>query len=499
MVRQTLLLYISLLCAVAACADKTSETAANGASSCDSDRSAETSVQWSEALAEIEAVRRSANVAGAGIALVSRNDIMFVGGLGLQSLDTKTPVTKNTLFRLGSITKSFTGLTALHRLRSNPNLFTQPVNNIIPRLLNADSGGDLVTLPQLLEHSAGLSDLSRKEFAFQGETVSFEEAIAIDPASRDLRWPAGRHSSYSNAGYGYAGYVLEVEALKPYEQLVERHLLNPLGMKTAGFFITPDSPTLAAGYNTDGKTPIPYWHMIYRSFGGLNATSQDMGRFVKALLQPVGAGQVFQSEEERRRFENPSTTLAAGVGLQYGYGLGNYHWFSEGLRFHGHGGDADGYLSHYGYSVEAGYGYFVVVTAFNKKPLGEMRAVLEKYIASLPALGDDQDQKAMQVSVATIKLGNTRLSELAGHYVAVTRRFSPLPSTVEPELEIRIKNDQLQTRLRGNRLPLTAVSSELFRRPWQPGATYAFVTTDSGEVYLQGDMGNFRRLGNDRK
>ena len=48
----------------------------------------------------------------------------------------------------------------------------------------------------------------------------------------------------------------------------------------------------------------------------------------------------------------------------YGYGLGNYHSIHAGFVFHGHGGDADGYLSNYGYNLDTGLVYFIVINAF---------------------------------------------------------------------------------------------------------------------------------------
>ncbi|MFK8030885.1 MAG: serine hydrolase domain-containing protein [Gammaproteobacteria bacterium] len=486
--QKSLAFLILFLCAVA-CAENPSSP--------ELDRLGANAHDLAKLLADIESIRSDANVTAVGIALVSRDKVIHVGGLGVQRLGSVQAATSETWFRLGSITKSFVGLTALSRLRERPELFSVPVNAVLPNVLSADAehGGDTVRLPELLEHTAGLGDLSRKEFAFQGETVTFKEAIGLDPDTRVLRWPASQHSSYSNAGYGLAGYMLEVDANDAFETLVEKYVLSPTGMETAGFFVTEDTPVLAAGYDTDGVTPIPYWHMLYRSFGGLNATPKDMAKFLQALLQPAGPDSLFRNAAERLRFENPATTLAADTGLTYGYGLGNYHWFSQGLLFHGHGGDADGYLSHYGYSNEAGFGYFIVVTAYNKKPLNEMRDELERYIARQAATEREGGASRARTD-DVVELPESVLRDYAGDYVEVTKRFGrPNASANIPSLTVTIKNNQLHTRFGKRRRPLVAVSEHHFKRPWQPGATYAFITAADGDVYLQGDMGNFKRLG----
>lgn len=440
--------------------------------------------ELSNLLSKLDQIRQKNNVAAAAIALSSRNSVLYAGGLGVERHGNEQMVDQHTWFRLGSITKSFVGLTALGMSREQPDLFEQPVNALIPDLLSRANGGDTVRLPELLEHTAGLSDLSKREFDFQGATVRFADAILVDPGTRVLRWPASRHSSYSNAGFGYAGYVLETVGKRPFEELVSAQVLRPLGMKTAGFFEGDSTPTLAAGYDTDGVTPIPYWHMLYRSFGGLNASPDDMGRFVHGLLQPAPST-LFATPLERQRFENPHTTLAANAGLDYGYGLGNYHWFARGVRYHGHGGDADGYLSHYGYSTQSGYGYFVVITAFQKTTLNQMRDAIEGYLATLPELGSTVER------IDAVRLPRRVLDRYAGNYVEVTRRFGPLSET--PSLAVRVRRGQLVT-VRGDReLTLEATSERLFRRPWQPAPTYAFVEHE-GDVYLQGDMGNFRQV-----
>ncbi|MEM7083250.1 MAG: serine hydrolase domain-containing protein [Pseudomonadota bacterium] len=436
-------------------------------------------------LNELDAIRTASGVASAGIALVTRDKIVYAGGLGNIRWGSPEAVTENTLFRVGSITKSFVGLTAIALSRSERHLFDEPIARTLPALLRPSAQAQSVRLAELLEHTAGLSDLSREEFAFQGEHVTFAQAIDIDPSTRQLSWPASRHSSYSNAGYGMAGYVLEARFGQPFEQLVHDVLLDPLEMRNAGFFVTPQSPVLAAGYDTDGKTPIPYWHMIYRSFGGLNATSRDMGLFVNALLQPISNNGLFRSTSERTRFENPSTTLASRTGLEYGYGLGSYHWFRDGHRFHGHGGDADGYLSHYGYSNEAGVGYFVVITAFNKKPLNAMRESIEQFLLETYADAPNETRP-------TPTLESGHLSSLTGEFAAVTRRFGQV-NTQEPVLTIAMRNGRLETQYNGRRLALLPVNERHFRRPWQPDATYAFIE-DGSDLYFQGDIGNFKRL-----
>ncbi|MDZ7768792.1 MAG: hypothetical protein U5K38_06830 [Woeseiaceae bacterium] len=70
-------------------------------------------------------------------------------------------------------------------------------------------------------------------------------------------------------------------------------------------------------------------------------------------------GDAFLAPALIERMEAPQTTLAAGAGLRFGYGLSLVSFLHDGHVFHGHGGDADGYLSRFAYQKQAGLAYFV--------------------------------------------------------------------------------------------------------------------------------------------
>lgn len=440
---------------------------------------------------QIDIIRQDYGVAAVGLTIVNDEKVLFAGANGVMDWQSKNPVNQHTGFRLGSITKTFTGLTALRLQRATPNLLTQNIHVLKPGLLDDRFSNDAITLGMLLEHTAGLSDLAKAEFDVQDGDIRYSDAFNVHPPTRQLRWPPGAHSSYSNAGYGFAGFMLQEIAGQPFETLMRKQVLQPLGMHNTGFRIDQSGPQLAQGYDRDGRTEIPYWEMIYRSFGALDTTPADMAIFLQALLRSSSSSdgdnqdrqRLFESAEERLRFENPATTLAARAGLDYGYGLGNYHWFAKGARFHGHGGDADGYLSHFAYQTDAKLAYFVVITAFNHAPLRKMRAVLEDYIASQV----DSDD----ASPATLK--PSQLARWEGNYEAVTQRFVST-NRAKKTIQVRLRGGRLETVNDNDATPLVAVSEYLFRRPWQPQASYAFIEDDDGHVYLQGDIGNFRRL-----
>jgi hypothetical protein len=181
------------------------------------------------------------------------------------------------------------------------------------------------------------------------------------------------------------------------------------------------------------------------------------------------------------RLEHPETTLAARAGLDYGYGLGIYQSQRDGHSLFGHGGDGDGYLAHFAYSLESRRGYFVVINAFTHEPLRRMRAVIEDYI--LRGLPDPV--------YPSYKLSRQELGRFAGTYRRQTTRFGSVDA--DQWIEVTVDKDKLVTTWPGGKSSeLIPVTSNQFRRPNQSIATTVFIAED-GKLYLQGPIGNYAR------
>jgi len=135
---------------------------------------------------------------------------MHSAAYGMSDKKSKHPATLDTIFRIGSITKSFTSL-ALLKLQEQKKISLQDA------LLKHTSNAPLtnpwqktrpVTIAHLLEHTSGLPDLTKKEFDYPGpEPLSLEQGLFYNHQPRKVLWPPGLHSSYSNAGAGYAAKV----------------------------------------------------------------------------------------------------------------------------------------------------------------------------------------------------------------------------------------------------------------------------------------------------
>jgi hypothetical protein len=153
-------------------------------------------------------------------------------------------------------------------------------------------------------------------------------------------------------------------------------------MKTATYFQSPPE-TATTLYHGDGKTPYPYWNILFRPAGSINASAQDMAAYVRFYLNRgmvngvhvVPAGDI-------DRMEIPESTWAAKEGLKSGYGLSNYWSFEDGFVYHGHNGGVEGGLTEMAYMPNYGVGYFFSINSGNGDAFVRIGRAIRGYITS---------------------------------------------------------------------------------------------------------------------
>ncbi|MGI9325982.1 MAG: serine hydrolase domain-containing protein [Pseudomonadales bacterium] len=416
-------------------------------------------------------------------------------------------VSSSTSMRFGSITKTFTALTLLTLARDGLVDLQQPVAQLLPKAIfnNPWSATAPLRVRHLLELSAGLPDLSAPEWN-NAKPISLAQALTLDPRKRRLLWPPGLQHSYSNSVPGISQVLIEKFGNAALEPVMQRQVFAPLGMSGASLSAQVQLP---GGYQADGKTPIPYWHMSFPAFGALNATLSDMSTGLRWLIMqgcqwqrdkcrhgtPSNAATDalrFKATDRRALFE-PNATAAAAAGLQVGYAAGIYPRIRFGTVFYGHGGDADGYRSRYGFDPRSGHGYLVVINSDNPSLLGRLVKQLERHLAT--------PRREPRLAPTP------KAAEFSGRYYPSSARFDVARWRRGEATEVRVSlgPDQLlftknarQTILlpvAGAKLPGAA----LFRRADDPVASVAFTTTllpgsAVPATLLQGELGNYVRV-----
>lgn len=432
-----------------------------------------------------QSIKASNNIGAVSYALVEGNKIITTGGFGQKSLHDTTAVTADSIIRVGSITKTFTALALMKLVEENRVQLEQAIQDLLPAMPLANPYlTSPITLAMLLEHTAGLKDLTRKEFNYP-RPLSLKQAFQIEPNARKVLWRPGNFKSYSNAGAGYVSAAIEKITQQDYDQWFNKTILKQMGMHNSQLNWSKElEQLLVTGYDADLTTAIPYWHTLYRAFGNLNTTANDMAKFLLLLINNGTVdGKIIFRTASIQRMETPMTSLAARQGLSLGYGLGIRSELYKGHRLYQHGGDADGYLAHFAYNKDSQRGYFIVINAFRHDILSDFRHPLNDWLI---------EKLSPPLTFPTAKIEPEHLQILSGNYLPVTYRFSPKQGQ---SIEIKMKKNTLyqSTGDHSDGLKLIPVSKWLFRKSDEPEASVAFILTGDGKLNMHNDSGAFQK------
>lgn len=313
--------------------------------------------------ARVGAVLEREGVPGVGIALVDREGVIWAGGVGVASLESRVPVDGDTVFRVASITKSIVALGAVRLAEQGRLDLDRPLAQVIPDVAidNAWERVAPVTLAHALEHTAGFDDMRFNEWLTADDALAPADALAINPRSRTVRWRPGSRMSYSNVGYTVAGRAIEAAAGEPFDTWLRREVLVPLGMVTADFRRTPVlEARLATGY-VARERPIRFSPIAHRPSGSLLASARDLAHLVQFWLRRGDRFPPIVSRDGLARIERTATLPYPATDV--GYGLGNYGDVSHPVRGRGHDGGLPGFVSTMRYFPELGVGYVVLLNA----------------------------------------------------------------------------------------------------------------------------------------
>lgn len=211
-----------------------------------------------------------------------------LAGFGVTSVENPLPVTADTLFQIGSTTKTVTGTIIMRLVERGLIDLDRPVRDYVPELRLQDSAAEAtVTTRHLLTHMGGwLGDFFR-------ETGNGDDALAhyvTEMAGLPQIVPVNTLWSYNNAGFGLAGRVIEKVMGRTYEAVAQEMLLNPLGMSNSHFFPADViSRRFVVGHTaSEGEEPsVDRPWALARSahaVGGLCSSARDQMRYARFHL-----------------------------------------------------------------------------------------------------------------------------------------------------------------------------------------------------------------------
>lgn len=284
------------------------------------------------------------------------NKIVWAKAYGWANKERHIAADTNTIYRTGSITKTFTAYLMMVLAAEGTISLDEPVAKYLPEIkqLKYPAGSTPVTFRHLASHTAGLSREPALDNAATGSYDGWEQKVLASIPTITVLSKPGIAYQYSNIGYGILGLALSRAAHQPYDQLVQEKILQRAGMYNS-FFRIPEGKQgqVATGYSIDAFTGVtdtlqPYMEHAGRGYkvpnGGMYATANDLARFLIMQCNP-GASLIDSASVALM------TSIQTPESSEYGYGLGyTIRNNDHGIKIVEHDGGVAGYNAFMAYS-----------------------------------------------------------------------------------------------------------------------------------------------------
>ena len=323
---------------------------------------------------------RETGAPGMTLAIANRDGLIRASTYGFADTKAGLRVAPETMFEIGSVSKSFVGLLLL-QLRDEGKLdFNKPIVEYLP-WLKINSKFEAITAHHVVSHTGGLPGAPLLLDALLGELWT--------------TYAPGKRFLYSNTGYNILGFLIEAIDKRSFADSMRARILAPLGMTASSPIITNDlRKHMAVGYEPLGEgRPFPLrgplaeaqWIEVDIAAGSIASTSADMAKYIRMLLNrgALPKGRLI-SEDSFALFTKPAINSPyRGEPASYCYGV----WVSdiEGHTRLRHTGGMVAFSSSIDVDVTSGIGAFASVNANLRgyRPVAVTKYAIELFNASL--------------------------------------------------------------------------------------------------------------------
>jgi len=382
---------------------------------------------------------KAQQIPGLVLALTDRRGLLRVSTYGYSNLEAKTPVTADSLFEIGSISKSFTAISLLQLSEQGKFDPQQPITRYLP-WFSIHSRYRPITGHDVMTHTAGLPR--------DRDDVPSSLYQAAGVRDRWTGYEPGKYFAYSNIGYQIMGYLLQELTGKPYAETVRAHILEPLGMTHSDAVFTNDTyKRLAMGYMplyddrpyNPAEPLIPAtWQEYAAGDGSVVSTAPDLAAYLRMLLNHgQGPHGRLISEESWRLLTQKAAKVPGEANTYYGYGI--FSREVEGHHYIGHSGGMTGYSTRMEGDLDSGLG----VVALENAPLGP-EDIASFALQAVRAAQEGRPLPPLPEEVPVIK----EAGDYAGTYTAADgRRFAV--SNDGGQLALAYKGEKIVLQPRG--------------------------------------------------
>jgi CubicO group peptidase (beta-lactamase class C family) len=324
-------------------------------------------------------------VPGVSIAVINNFKIEWAKAYGVKDTETNEPVTTETLFQAGSISKPVAAMAALKKVEQGKISLDEDINNKLTTWKLPDNqftATKKVTLANLLSHTGGLTVHGFPGYAPDEKIPTLPQILdgappANTPAVR-VDFEPGSQFRYSGGGVTIAQLAIMDIEKKPYPQIAQETVLGPLNMTSSTYQQPLPADTrkkTATGYRNDGKAVIGKIHVYPEmAAAGLWTTPTDLAKFaIESQLSLAGKSNKVLTKEMTAKMVQPFIETGP-------CGLGFFNEKHGGAVYFGHGGADEGFRAQLLVHRDKGYGAVVMVNSDNGQIMNEIiRSIANEY------------------------------------------------------------------------------------------------------------------------
>jgi CubicO group peptidase (beta-lactamase class C family) len=320
------------------------------------------------------------DIAGAVICVVKDGKVILEKGYGFSDVQNRKPVAPDaTLFRPGSISKTFMWTAVMQLVDQDKLQLNRDVNAYLDFRIHPWFGVP-VTMKDLMTHTPGFEESYKDLFVPNSSDIEPLGEYLQTHVPREI-FPPGTTPAYSNYGAALAGYIVQRVSGTPFDDYVEKNILQPLKMDHTTFrqpLPTNLAPLMSNGYSRASERPRDFEYVQAWPAGSLSTTADDISHWMIAHLQ--------NGEYENVHILKPQTAELmhsrawTNVPQLNGGAYGFYEMSRNGRRIIGHAGDTQWFHSLMALMLDDRVGFFVSYNSAGKGDTSDPEEVWEHFL-----------------------------------------------------------------------------------------------------------------------
>jgi CubicO group peptidase (beta-lactamase class C family) len=358
--------------------------------------------------------RYPADAPGCALGVFQNGRISFAKGYGLANVEYGVPITPQTPFIMGSVSKQFTAATIALLVEQGRISLDDDVRKYVPELPDY---GQRVTIDNLVHHTSGIRDfwaLYEAAGTRLDDGYTVDDILTLAARQKHLNFDPGAEYNYSNTGYVLLGVIVQRVTGKSLRQFAAEQIFTPLGMSVSHFHDDHNQPVRGRAFayspTAAGGWRINVWNNDIVGQGGLMTTVEELQKWDENFYTGTVGGPRFLARQLERGKLNNGTTLTYAFGLQ----VTSY----RGLPMVEHSGSTGGYRTDITRFPSLHTSVVTMCNVVNADALTLAHRVADVVIGAgfpqpVPAAAT---RASAQQAGSSVTLADTERSSLAGRY-----------------------------------------------------------------------------------